>query len=157
MFNNRITQQVLEIDARLGDANFSDIQLLVSGIQDRVNALEHRNVNYGIICTGMVVGSIDDIRTCEGLIRRMAAEAREYVKLRLQALSQEQPEYIVGIDRCTATVLGSQASILNPKSEAREPDFDRESEKAEACCPRSKGAACLSSESIKGQRNNVGE
>ncbi len=77
VFNNKIAEQVLSIEAQPGDTNFADIQPLVAGTRGRKAVLEEGDINGGVWAAGMVMGLINDIPTCEVLLKRIVAEARE--------------------------------------------------------------------------------
>lgn len=85
VYKNSIAEQVVAIEAR-GNTQFSDIQPLVAGVRGRANCVEGGDIEGGIWTVGMVMGLIHDIPTCEELIQRMVAEAREAVQQRLAAL-----------------------------------------------------------------------
>ncbi len=87
VINNDIARQVLEIEARPGDTDFSEIQPLVAGNRGRERVIEQGATDDGLMWGGMVVGLINDIPTCAELIERMVAEARETVRQNLIALS----------------------------------------------------------------------
>jgi len=87
VFKNDVAKQVLEIEGRDGDTNFSDIQPLVAGARGRERVIEQGETDDGVMWAGMVVGLIDDIPTCAELIERMVAEARESAQQSLAALS----------------------------------------------------------------------
>jgi len=86
VFKNRVADEVLAIEAREGDTNFADIQPLVAGSRGRKNVLEDGDINGGIWTAGMVVGLINDIPTCDALVKRIVAEAREAAEQRVSAL-----------------------------------------------------------------------
>jgi len=77
VFNNEIAGEVLSIEAQPGDTDFADIQPLVAGTRGRKEVLEDGDINGGVWAAGMVMGLIDDIPTCEVLLKRIVAEARE--------------------------------------------------------------------------------
>ncbi len=77
VFNNKIAGEVLGIEAQPGDTNFADIQPLVAGTRGRKEVLEDGDIDGGVWAAGMVMGLIDDIPTCEVLLKRIVAEARE--------------------------------------------------------------------------------
>ena len=77
VFNNKIAEEVLSIEAQPGDTDFADIQPLVAGTRGRKEVLEEGDINGGVWAAGMVMGLIDDIPTCEVLLKRIVAEARK--------------------------------------------------------------------------------
>lgn len=86
VFKNKVSEQVLAIEARDGETNFADIQPLVAGARGREEVLESGNIDGGIWTAGMVVGLIDDIPSCEVLLKRIVAEAHEAAAVRVRAL-----------------------------------------------------------------------
>lgn len=71
-----VSSEVVGLERREGGCEFKDIQHLVSGQKGR-QALESGDLNAGLVWAGQVVGLIDDIPTCEQLLKRMIAECRE--------------------------------------------------------------------------------
>ncbi|MCK4508142.1 MAG: nitronate monooxygenase [Desulfuromonadales bacterium] len=86
VFKNKVAKEVLAIEARDGDTDFAKLQPLVAGGRGREEVLVDGNVDGGIWAAGMVLGLIDDIPTCDVLLKRIVAEAREAVELRVSAL-----------------------------------------------------------------------
>ena len=86
VFKNAVAQEVVSIEARPGDTDFMELKDLVAGVRGRERCIEQGELDDGIWSAGMVVGLIHDIPSCEELIQRMVAEAREAVKERLSAL-----------------------------------------------------------------------
>lgn len=83
VFKNDIAKQVVEIEARDGDTDFSDLQPLVAGARGRERCIEEGEINDGIWTAGQVMGLIDDIPTCAELIERMVREAKATLQSRL--------------------------------------------------------------------------
>lgn len=86
VFNNKIAEEVLSFEAQPGDTDFADIQPLVAGTRGRKEVLEEGDINGGVWAAGMVMGLIDDIPTCEVLLKRIVAEAREAAEKSLNLL-----------------------------------------------------------------------
>ncbi|MCK4503679.1 MAG: nitronate monooxygenase [Desulfuromonadales bacterium] len=86
VFNNNIAKEVLCIEAKPGDTDFADVQPLVAGTRGRKEVLEGGDINGGIWAIGMVMGLIDDIPTCDVLLKRIVAEAREAVEKNMSLL-----------------------------------------------------------------------
>ena len=86
VFKNKISEKVLAIEARDGETDFADIQPLVAGTSGRTKVLEEGDVNGGIWTAGMVVGLINDIPTCDVLLKRIIAEAKEAAEARVGIL-----------------------------------------------------------------------
>ena len=86
VFKNKIAEQVLVIESRDGDTDFTELQPLVAGTRGRKEVLEKGDIDGGIWAAGMVIGLIDDIPSCDVLLKRIVAEAREAAKLRIAAL-----------------------------------------------------------------------
>ena len=81
---NGISDKVVSISSR-PDAEFKDIQPLVSGARGRV-ALETGDIEAGLVWAGQVQGLIHDVPTVAELIERIVTEAREIVSKRLAML-----------------------------------------------------------------------
>jgi nitronate monooxygenase len=86
VFKNAIADEVVAIEARAGETDFAEIQPLVAGARGRERVLEQGDIDGGIWAAGMVIGLIHDIPTCEVLLKRIVAEAREAVEKRLGVL-----------------------------------------------------------------------
>jgi len=86
VFKNKIAEEVLAIEAKDGATDFTELQPLVTGTRGRVAVLEEGDVDGGVWAAGMVIGLINDIPTCEVLIKRIVAEAREAVQVRMAGL-----------------------------------------------------------------------
>lgn len=78
---NSISDEVIEISAA-PDAEFKDIQPLVSGARGRT-ALESGDVDAGLVWAGQVQGLINDIPSCDELLKRMVADAEAIMRDRL--------------------------------------------------------------------------
>jgi NAD(P)H-dependent flavin oxidoreductase YrpB (nitropropane dioxygenase family) len=76
VLKNAISDEVVATERRPGGCTFPDIQPLVAGVRGRA-ALRSGDVDAGLVWAGQVVGLVDDIPTCEELIRRMMAECRQ--------------------------------------------------------------------------------
>lgn len=85
-FKNKIAEQVVAIEAQPGETDFADIQPLVTGTRGREKVLQQGDIDGGLWTAGMVMGLIDDIPTCEVLLKRIVAEAREAAETRVRAL-----------------------------------------------------------------------
>lgn len=86
VFRNKVAEEVLAIESRDGDTSFADIQPLVAGTRGRKEVLEKGDVDGGIWAAGMVIGLINDIPSCDVLLKRIVAEAREAVEKRMNVL-----------------------------------------------------------------------
>jgi len=69
--------EVVAIEKR-GNAKFEDVKDLVSGARGRL-VYEQGDPDAGIWSAGITVGLINDIPTCEELLRRFETEAEEIV------------------------------------------------------------------------------
>jgi nitronate monooxygenase len=83
VFRNDIAEQVVDIEARPGDTDFSELQPLVAGTRGRERCIEAGDIDDGIWTAGQVIGLISDIPSCEELISRMVAEAKATLQDRL--------------------------------------------------------------------------
>ncbi|KAJ7288374.1 hypothetical protein C8J57DRAFT_514359 [Mycena rebaudengoi] len=78
VFKNKISMEVVAIERRPGGAKFEDIRELVSGQRGRV-VYENGDPDYGIWSAGICMGLIDDIPTCEELLRSLEKGVEEIV------------------------------------------------------------------------------
>lgn len=74
VLKNAISVEVVETEKR--GCQFEDIRHLVSGARGKA-ALIAGEPDDGIVTAGQIVGLIDDIPSCDELIRRMVAECHE--------------------------------------------------------------------------------
>jgi len=86
VFKNKVAAEVLAIEAQEGPTDFADIQPLVAGSRGRKEVLEEGDIDGGIWSAGMVIGLINDIPTCDALLQRIVAEAREAAETRVSVL-----------------------------------------------------------------------
>jgi len=86
VFKNATAGDVLAIEARTGQTDFSAIQPLVSGTRGHQKVMVEGDVDGGIWAAGMVIGLIHDIPTCKALLQRIVAEAREAAERRVGVL-----------------------------------------------------------------------
>ncbi|MBE0577435.1 MAG: nitronate monooxygenase [Desulfuromonadales bacterium] len=86
VFDNKVAREVLAIESRHGDTDFAEIQPLVAGTRGRKQVLEVGDIDGGLWTAGMVIGLIDDIPSCDVLIKRIIAEAREAAEKRVSML-----------------------------------------------------------------------
>lgn len=78
--SNEIAREVVSI---LNDGGqFPDVQPLVAGVRGR-KVYENGDLEAGIWTVGMSQGLINDIPTCDALVKRMVAEAEETIASRL--------------------------------------------------------------------------
>ena len=76
-----VSNEVVAISAR-PDAEFKDIQPLVSGAKGRL-ALETGDLGAGLVWAGQVQGLIHDVPTCGALLAKMVADAEAIITRRL--------------------------------------------------------------------------
>jgi len=86
VFKNKVAAEVIAIETRDGETDFADLQPLVAGTRGRKAVLEEGDVDGGIWAAGMVLGLINDIPTCDVLLKRIIAEARDAVRTRVSVL-----------------------------------------------------------------------
>ncbi len=87
VFKNAVSDEVVALERRPGGAGFEEVRPFVAGQRGRA-ALESGDVQAGVVSAGMVIGLIDDIPTCDELIRRMVAECRTHLR-RALAMAEE--------------------------------------------------------------------
>jgi NAD(P)H-dependent flavin oxidoreductase YrpB (nitropropane dioxygenase family) len=78
VFKNKVALEVVSIERRPGGAKFEDIQELVAGARGR-KVYELGDPDYGIWSAGIAMGLIDDIPTCEELIRKLESDVEKIV------------------------------------------------------------------------------
>lgn len=83
VFNNKVAQKVVEIEALPGETQFEEIAPLVKGVRGR-ELFESGDLDHGVWSAGMVIGLIDDIPSCKVLVERIVAEAEAIIAQRLQ-------------------------------------------------------------------------
>ncbi|MDP7639761.1 MAG: nitronate monooxygenase family protein [Candidatus Hydrogenedentes bacterium] len=84
---NSISDQVVEMEAK-GDTTIEELAPLISGKRGK-NVLETGDLEAGIWSGGMVQGLIDDVPTCEELVKRICEGAEEIIANRLNGLMAE--------------------------------------------------------------------
>lgn len=82
---NSISDEVAEIEAK-GGMKIEDISHLVAGERGR-KVFEDGNMEAGIWSSGMVQGLINDVPSCEELVKRIVDGAEEIISGRLAAMS----------------------------------------------------------------------
>lgn len=86
VYRNEVSGKVLEIESRPGDTDFADLKDLVAGVRGRERCIEGGDIEGGVWTAGLVMGLIHDIPSCQELIDRIVAEAREAVSDRLLSM-----------------------------------------------------------------------
>lgn len=87
VFRNAVSDEVVALEKRPGGAQFEEVRPLVAGQRGRA-AMQSGDVQDGIVSAGMAIGLIDDIPSCDDLIRRMVADCRTHLR-RALALAEE--------------------------------------------------------------------
>ncbi|WP_210425379.1 NAD(P)H-dependent flavin oxidoreductase [Spongiibacter thalassae] len=88
IYKNSIAKEVLSIEGKPGDTDFSELQPLVAGARGRERVLEQGDTDDGVWTAGLVMGLIDDIPSCAELVSRIVAEAEDIIENRLQSMLQ---------------------------------------------------------------------
>ncbi|KAL0961028.1 hypothetical protein HGRIS_006019 [Hohenbuehelia grisea] len=70
VFKNKVSMEVVAIERRPGGAKFEDVRELVSGARGKL-VYENGDPDYGIWSAGIAVGLINDIPTCEELVKTL--------------------------------------------------------------------------------------
>ncbi|KZP33562.1 inosine monophosphate dehydrogenase [Athelia psychrophila] len=78
VFKNKVSAEVVAIERRPGGAKFEDVRELVSGQRGRL-VYENGDPDYGIWTAGIAMGLINDIPTCEVLVKKMEKEAEDII------------------------------------------------------------------------------
>merc|ERR1711939_618044 len=74
----KASEEVVRMERRPGGVEFKEIAPLVSGARGRV-VYEQGDVDHGIWSASPVVGLIDDIPSCETLLRRLEGDAEHVI------------------------------------------------------------------------------
>ncbi|KAF9478200.1 inosine monophosphate dehydrogenase [Pholiota conissans] len=77
VYKNKVAMEVVAIERR-GNAKFEDVRDLVSGARGR-QVYEKGDPDAGIWSAGVAVGLINDVPTCEELLRRLEREVAEII------------------------------------------------------------------------------
>ncbi|MDB5873317.1 MAG: nitronate monooxygenase [Ramlibacter sp.] len=78
VLKNAISEEVVALERRPGGCVYEDLRPLVAGVRGRA-ALESGDVDGGVVSAGLCVGLIDDIPTCDELIKRMVRECKAHL------------------------------------------------------------------------------
>ncbi|KAK7048319.1 hypothetical protein R3P38DRAFT_2868645 [Favolaschia claudopus] len=78
VFKNKVSMEVVAIERRPGGAKFEDVRELVSGQRGKM-VYENGDPDYGIWTAGIAVGLINDIPTCEELLRTLEKGTEDIV------------------------------------------------------------------------------
>ncbi|KAF9013499.1 hypothetical protein BDQ17DRAFT_1297183 [Cyathus striatus] len=78
VFKNKISMEVVKIESKPGGAKFDEVKDLVSGARGR-KVYELGDPDYGVWSAGVVIGLINDIPTCEELIKGMEKGAEDVI------------------------------------------------------------------------------
>jgi nitronate monooxygenase len=87
IFRNTVAEQVLDLE-RLEGTTFADLKPLVSGERGR-RIYETGDTEDGTFPAGLAIGLIHDIPTCEELVTRMIAQARDLIHQRLATMADK--------------------------------------------------------------------
>ncbi|KAF9017540.1 hypothetical protein BGZ52_004998 [Haplosporangium bisporale] len=85
VFRNKVAKEVIEIERKPGGAEFAEVAPLVSGQRGKL-VYENGDPDHGIWTAGQIVGLINDIPTCEVLVKRIVVEAEETIRGRLEGM-----------------------------------------------------------------------
>ncbi|MDE0511923.1 MAG: nitronate monooxygenase family protein [Gammaproteobacteria bacterium] len=86
VFKNSVSEEVLAIESKPGETDFSEIQPLVAGGRGRERCIEGGDIDDGVWTVGQVMGLIEDIPTCQQLIERMVRDCEAIINRRLTSL-----------------------------------------------------------------------
>ena len=84
VFKNSVSNEVVEIEST-GEATFKDVKDLVAGQRGRV-VFEEGDLEHGIWSAGISVARVKDIPTCEEMVSRLVADAKNIIDDRLQSV-----------------------------------------------------------------------
>ena len=84
VFKNSVSNEVVKIEST-GEATFEDVKDLVAGQRGRV-VFEEGDLEHGIWSAGISVARVKDIPTCEEMVSRLVADAKNIIDDRLQSV-----------------------------------------------------------------------
>ena len=84
VFKNSVSSEVVEIEST-GTATFEDVKDLVAGQRGRV-VFEEGDLEHGIWSAGISVARVKDIPSCEEMVSRLVADAKNIIDDRLQSV-----------------------------------------------------------------------
>ena len=84
VYRNGIADSVAEIEASGGD--FGQVHHLVSG-QNQEKAWSTGDIEAGMVTVGMSGGLINDIPTCDELVKNIMADAEQIINERLASMT----------------------------------------------------------------------
>jgi NAD(P)H-dependent flavin oxidoreductase YrpB (nitropropane dioxygenase family) len=79
LFKNKVAEQAVKIEMESTTGRFEEVAPLVSGKRGR-EVFINGDKDFGVWTAGQVIGLIHDVPTCEVLLRRIEAEAKEAVE-----------------------------------------------------------------------------
>ncbi|OCF37993.1 2-nitropropane dioxygenase [Kwoniella heveanensis BCC8398] len=79
VYRNAVSTEVVRLERRPGGAEFADLRELVAGARGK-KVYETGDHDAGIWSAGIAVGLIDDIPTCDELVRRIDRDAADVIK-----------------------------------------------------------------------------
>ena len=83
VYDNAIAAEVAEVEAAGGD--FGEVHHLVSGANQE-KAWSTGDIDAGMVTVGMCGGLINDIPTCEQLVKNIVSDAEQIISDRLTAI-----------------------------------------------------------------------
>lgn len=83
VYRNSVAEKVAELEAQ--GANFGEVHHLVSG-KNQERAWSTGDIEAGMVTVGMCGGLINDIPSCEELVRNIVTEAQEIINGRLSRI-----------------------------------------------------------------------
>ncbi|KAF9454713.1 2-nitropropane dioxygenase [Macrolepiota fuliginosa MF-IS2] len=89
VYKNKVSMEVVRIERQPGGAKFEDVKDLVAGSRGR-QVYELGDPDYGIWSAGIAAGLINDIPTCEELLRRLEREVEGVVSHLASVVSVQQ-------------------------------------------------------------------
>ncbi|KAH0837435.1 hypothetical protein AYO21_11644 [Fonsecaea monophora] len=108
LYSNKVSREAREIEKNSPTGKFEEIAPLVSGKRGREVFL-NGDIDFGVWTAGQVMGIINDIPSCEALLRRIEREAEESLH-RIAAMVQVQ-DCPLG-DKHDASATGTMVSKL---------------------------------------------
>ncbi|MCB2223947.1 MAG: nitronate monooxygenase [Actinobacteria bacterium] len=87
VLRNEVAEKVLEVEARPGPTDISELIPFVAGSAAREKVWGEGQVDAGILSAGQVMGLIHDVPTVAELVGRIVAEAEAVIGTRLAAMT----------------------------------------------------------------------
>lgn len=90
LFKNKVTEAATKIERESATGRFEEVQPYVSGARGR-QVFINGDKDYGVWTAGQVIGLINDIPSCDSLVKRIEVEARDTLRKNVNLWTEEAP------------------------------------------------------------------